>query len=261
MGGVVLRLSRKINPKAPGILLPGRPDRQAASRAKLFAPVTLPHDFTDESLLAEALTHASTGETPNNERLEFLGDAVLDLLVAEELFRRDPAQAEGELTERKSAVVSRRALAEAAKNLRLGYVARFGPGVHDRQALPRSVHANLYEAVIGAVYLDAGLEAARSFMLATLRHILERAEAAVESERNPKQALQQLCQAIDGSPPSYRLVEERGQSHTRAFKVAAEHAGTTFPSAWGRTRKEAERWAAHEALLRIEPKAPTPKAQ
>ena len=246
MRPLVLRLSLNRNQKDGSSCTPIEP-----RGPRYDAPLVLPHTFRDEALLEEALTHASTGRTPDNERLEFLGDAVLDLVVAEELYRRDPSRAEGELTERKAAVVSRRALAEAARDLGLGELAHFGPGITDRLALPRSVLANLYEAVLGAVYLDDGLEAARRFALQTLERILANAERSVSSDRNPKQTLQQLCQQADGEPPSYVLLDERGESHARAFRVAVRHGDETFPSAWGRTRKEAERWAAHEALLRF----------
>ncbi|MEX1025762.1 MAG: ribonuclease III [Planctomycetota bacterium] len=214
--------------------------------------MNVPHSFRDPALLEEALTHASTGRTPDNERLEFLGDAVLDLIVAEELYRRDASRSEGELTERKAAVVSRRALAEAAKALGLGELAHFGAGIQDRAALPRSVLANLYEAVLGAIYLDGGLEPARDFALVTLDRLLAEAERSLESDRNPKQTLQHLCQTTSGAPPVYELLDERGHSHARAFRVRAVHGARAFPSAWGRTRKEAERWAAHEALLCFE---------
>jgi ribonuclease-3 len=108
--------------------------------------------------------------------------------------------------------------------------------------------ANLYEAVLGAVYLDGGYRAAQTFALETLRESLDR----VRDEHdpfNPKQALQHLCQARWGSPPGYELLDQRGLAHTRAFLVAAVVEGQRYPSAWGRTRKEAEKWAAHEALL------------
>ena len=210
----------------------------------------LPHDFADPDLLELALTHASTGADRNNERLEFLGDAVLDLIVAEELFRREPVLSEGEMTELKARVVSRQVLAEAARALDLGERARIGHGMRNR-ALPRSVLANLCEAVIGAVYLDAGLEAARGFALEALRAPLDDLGEAGDA-RNPKQTLQQLGQLETGVPPAYVLLEERGSAHAKAFRVAAEMGGRRFPAAWGRTRKEAERWAAHEALLVLE---------
>jgi ribonuclease-3 len=213
----------------------------------------LPHEFSDPELLELALTHASTGKAADNERLEFLGDAALDLVVAEELYRLHPDLAEGDLTELKAWVVSRRTLAEAAQKLELEARARVGRGL-DRRALSRSVLANLYEAVLGAVYLDAGLEAAAKFTLTTLadplQRVNERREATV-----PKQVFQEHCQRRTGEPPRYEVVESRGKAHARAFLVRALSGGESFPTAWGRTRKEAEHWAAQEALLTLEERA------
>ncbi len=210
----------------------------------------LPHRFADPSLLELALTHSSTGQQRDNERLEFLGDAVLDLVIAEDLYQHLGDCAEGVLTELKARVVSRVSLAEAARLLHLEGEVRLGAGLRER-ALPRSVLANLYEAVLGAVYLDAGLEAARAFVHATLREPIEEVRAQ-RLEHNPKQELQQISQRRSGRPPQYVLVEQRGQSHARAYLVAAESEGRRFPPAWGRTMKEAERWAAQEALLVLE---------
>ena len=205
------------------------------------------HEFSRPELLEQALTHASTGDTPNNERLEFLGDAVLDLIVAEELYGETPALSEGEMTEFKSSVVARGPLASAALSIGLDRSARLGPGLASRM-LPKSVLANLYEAVLGAIYLDAGLDAATAFVKTSLREPLRRMKAR-QGRPNPKQAFQQLCQREWGEPPKYVELESRGQAHARAFLMAAEAGGERFPSAWGRTRKEAERWAAHEAML------------
>jgi len=207
----------------------------------------LEHEFQNEALLELALTHASMGGARDNERLEYLGDAVLDLIVAEDLFHDHPELDEGALTEFKSEVVSRRTLAVAARELALDERAHVGSGMRGR-VFPRSVLANLYEAYLGAIYLDAGLEVARAFVLESLREPLAR-PFHQESPQNPKQELQQLCQREWGEPPKYATVEERGRSHARAFLVAARAGGREFPSAWGRTLKEAERWAAHEALL------------
>jgi len=207
----------------------------------------LPYQFDDAALRELALTHSSLGLERDNERLEFLGDAALDLVVAEELFRHHADLAEGDLTELKAWVVSRKTLAEAARALELDEIARVGPGLRER-ALPRSVLANLYEALLGAMYLDRGLDAVRAFVRTTLRIPL----AQVRHRRqgpNPKQALQQWCQKHWGSLPAYEVLESRGEAHARAFLVAVEAGGEKFPSAWGRTRKEAESWAAHEALL------------
>jgi ribonuclease-3 len=214
----------------------------------------LPHAFRRPELLELALTHASTDEEENNERLEFLGDAVLDLVVADELFHQLAGLSEGELTELKSSVVSRRSLAEAAHGLRLEERARVGGGMRER-SLPKSVLANLYEAVLGAVYLDAGYAAARDFALETLRPFLDRVRAKT-ALRNPKQGLQHLCQSRFGVLPQYVLLRQRGEAHARSFLMAAVIQERRFPSAWGRTRKEAERWAAHEALLVLEPEDP-----
>jgi ribonuclease-3 len=212
----------------------------------------LPHDFADPALLELALTHSSTVASLDNERLEFLGDAVLDLVVAEELYRHHEGLQEGDLTEQKAFVVSRKTLAEAAQRMGLDEIAKLGRGLA-RRALSRSVLANLYEAVLGAVYLDAGLERARTFTLETLREPLTEVRERSHAP-NPKQVFQELCQKRWGRPPSYSLLETRGLAHTRSFLVAAEadEGAQQFPSAWGRTRKEAESWAAHEALLVLE---------
>ena len=211
----------------------------------------LPYDFADPARLDLALTHSSLGVERDNERLEFLGDAALDLIVAEELYRHHPDLPEGDLTELKAWVVSRKSLAEAARLLSLDAAARVGPGLAER-ALPRSVLSNLYEAVLGAVYLDGGLEAARAFALTTLREPLNEVRQRSRGP-NPKQRLQHLCQRRFGRLPAYPVLASRGEAHARAFLVAAEAGGERFPSAWGRTRKEAESWAAHEALLVLEP--------
>ena len=210
----------------------------------------LPYDFAHTELCDLALTHSSVGLSHDNERLEFLGDAALDLVVAEELYRHHHDLPEGELTELKAAVVSRRTLADAARRLDLERRAKVGPGLRSR-TLPRSVLANLYEAVLGAVYLDGGLEAARAFVLTTLRGPLERVRSRTGAS-NPKQRLQQLCQKRWNNLPKYMLLESRGEAHARAFLVACEAGGDRPPPAWGRTRKEAEGWAAHEALLVLE---------
>jgi ribonuclease-3 len=208
--------------------------------------VELPYRFERGELLELALTHASQDGQRNNERLEFLGDAALALIVTEELFRRHPALSEGSLSELKASLVSRQVLAGAGAELELASSARLGRGMRGG-ALPRSVLANLYEAVLGAVYLDGGLEAAREFVRATLGPRLAR---AVEDSgaSNPKQMLQEWLQGRGQDLPRYELLDSRGRAHTKVFLVCAAIGGERFPSAWGRTLKQAERWAAFEAL-------------
>lgn len=208
------------------------------------------YSFRDAALLELAMTHASCQSAQDNERLEFLGDAALDLIVAEELYHHDRELAEGDLTELKADVVSRRTLAQAALMLELDHSARVGGGLRGR-TLPSSVLANLYEALLGAIYLDGGFAEARDFVRATLFEPLERARARRRLS-NPKQRLQHLAQAALSTLPMYELLEERGRSHARAFLVRVRLRERAFPSAWGRTRKEAESWAAHEALLLLD---------
>ena len=206
--------------------------------------------FKDPANIELALTHASTDGRTSNERLEFLGDTVLDLLVAEFLYKRYPGRAEGELTQMKSALVSRATLADVARELGLSSVAVVGGGLQAGN-LSRAVLANLYEAVIGAAYLDQGLQGAHDFVESSMGERL-RSEAIKANEPVPKQRLQEYCQKLHGKPPRYKVLETRGEAHARAFKVCAELAGERFPTAWGRTIKEAESWAAYEAMLILE---------
>lgn len=215
-------------------------------------PLDSLHRFSDPELAALALTHASAGIADSlgrrdNERLEFLGDTVLDLVVAEALFGDRARYPEGALTEMKAQVVSRQALAIAAQRLGLPEHARLGRGL-DRQALSRSVLANLYEGVVGAVYLDGGIEATREFVLDTLAPEMSAARDRGGHPR-PKQAFQEVCQQRFNGPPTYDVQRTRGDDNARAFLVAARVGDECFPSAWGRTVKEAEHWAAYEGLL------------
>lgn len=208
------------------------------------------YEFRDAGLLERALTHASVDGALNNERLEFLGDAVLDIVIAELLYAREPSWSEGRMTRLKADVVSRRSLAGPALRLALGDVARLGQGMKGREPSV-AVLANLYEALIGAVHLDGGFEAARAFVRATLAPEIDRALADA-AEDNPKQRLQELCQARFASLPRYERLETRGPAHARAFQVVAWIGERRFAPAWGRTVKEAESWAAHEALLELD---------
>jgi ribonuclease-3 len=226
-----------------------RGERALGQLAYNRAVESIGYEFRRPELLAQALTHASVASERDNERLEFLGDAALNLATTELLFAREPALSEGAMTEIKAAVVSRRALAESARALGLDAAALLGKGLQGR-ALPVSVLANLYEAVLGAIYVDGGFEPARAFVRRTLSATLADAERELASA-NPKQRLQHLAQARWATLPDYELLETRGDAHARAFLVRAKLGERAFPSAWGRTRKEAERWAAHEALLAL----------
>lgn len=228
----------------------------------------LGYRFRDRGLLAKALTHPSRRNdlACSNERLEFLGDAVLGLVVSEILYRRFPDDTEGQLTKVKSAVVSGTTLGRVAESLNLGaYLAvakgmacapylpdgaerpEIGKGIAPEKRLPPSIVADAFEAVLGAIYLDAGLPAAREFVL---RHLNEHTERACRSalQQNFKSALQQHVQRAMGATPEYRVTAEEGPPHVKSFEVVALIRGETYGSGRGSTKKTAEQMAARRTL-------------
>lgn len=209
----------------------------------------LQYHFKNPSLLQAALTHASSAahRRDSNERLEFLGDAVLGLVVCQALYERLPDALEGEMTKIKSAVVSRRTCAKVAHAMRLTDGLMLGQGMDHSDALPSSLAAGTLEAVIAAVYLDGGLEAARTFILAHMGEELDRA-ARSQHQFNYKSQLQQWAQREMNATPVYELLDEKGPDHAKCFEVAVTIAGRQFPSAWGPTKKDAEQKAASLAL-------------
>jgi ribonuclease-3 len=209
----------------------------------------LGYKFNDTGLLALALTHASVAPTrvQSNERMEFLGDSVLGLVVCSTLYERHSELMEGEMTRIKSAVVSRQTCAQVAEKLGMGPSMLLGKGMSSPSGLPPSVAAALFEAVIGAVYLDGGLEPAREFIL---RNISEHLDSALadEHQRNYKSLLQQFAQRRWNRTPEYQLLDEKGPDHCKCFEIAVSIDGRQFPSAWGKNKKEAEQVAAKRAL-------------
>jgi ribonuclease-3 len=215
--------------------------RELESRAK--------YEFRNRDLALVALTHASGAITRDvsNERLEFLGDAVLGFSTCEYLFSRFPQWQEGELTQLKSMVVSRKTCAEWARQLDLEVLLIVGKGVGTLGKLPSSLLANAFESIIAAIYLDGGLDAANQFLRPL---IAEKVDAACEEaiEQNYKSALQQLVQKDLGRPPSYVVIEESGPDHDKSFCVAVQIGSRRFESAWGKNKKQAEQRAAGHAL-------------
>ncbi|MCS7046141.1 MAG: ribonuclease III [Gemmataceae bacterium] len=208
--------------------------------------------FKQPELLRAALTHASGAQSrlASNERLEFLGDAVLGMVAVEQLFRRFPEYEEGELTKIKSAVVSRRTCARISRLLNLGRFLFLGKGIHGGEALPANLLADVFESLVGAIYLDGGLEAVRPFILKYLNPEIEQV-AEGEHAGNYKSSLQQLAQRDFEEIPQYRVLDEKGPDHSKCFKVAAMIGRYHYPPAWGRNKKEAEQKAAMNALARI----------
>jgi ribonuclease-3 len=208
--------------------------------------------FQDRSPLMQALVHASIASTrvASNERLEFLGDAILGAVVCEHLYRRFPDELEGELTKIKSNAVSRRVCAEIAIELGLAEAVQLGKGMGDRTGLPQSLLAALFESVVGAVYLDGGIEPARAFILRSLSPRIEES-ARLGHQQNFKSVLQQSLQQRDMGTPQYVILDEKGPDHAKCFEVCIELAGRRFPSCWGMSKKAAEQLAALEALVEL----------
>lgn len=209
--------------------------------------------FGDRTRIERALTHPSSTaeEHSDNERMEFLGDAVLNLCVGQALYDRYPKWNEGQLTQVKSAVVSTVSLARAGECLGLRDVSKLGKGLPPGEPLPPSVYANLFEAVCAAVYLDGGLDAARAFVLRTLGPELK-AVAENGSEPNHKSALQQLAQRDEGVTPHYRMISASGPDHKKTFEIVAVIGSRRFPPGHGRSKKAAEQAAARRALEVLE---------
>jgi ribonuclease III len=221
----------------------------------------LGYTFRDRNLCQTALTHTSwlneaaePGRT-DNERLEFLGDAVLALVVSDLVMRRLPDRAEGDLTRVRAALVSESGLARAAGAIDVGQWIFLGKG-EDRtggRARP-SILANALEALMGAIYLDGGLAPAA----AVAERLFDATLADVERHARPdyKSRLQERAQALWQASPVYQVVAQEGPDHDKRFEVALSLAGREYARATGRSKKEAEQAAAAEALAVIERDAP-----
>jgi ribonuclease-3 len=213
------------------------------------AAEVLGYTFKDETFLNSALTHASVAATrlESNERMEFLGDAVLGWVVSEYLFEKFPTYLEGELTKIKSAVVSRKTCAKISEELNLVSMLILGKGMSSRPALPSSVAAAVLESVIAGIYLDGGIRPARKFILKHMKPLIDEAARSTHQE-NYKSALQHYAQKHMPTNPNYVLVAEKGPDHSKTFEVCVEIEGRRFSSASANSKKEAEQLAALKAL-------------
>lgn len=224
------------------------PARELAERLGL--------QFDDLTLLSQALIHSSyIHEQPatglSNERLEFLGDSVISLIVSEVLWKRYPDEDEGSLTTRRAAIVSARGLARIAQRLELETFLVLGLGATAAGERSRkSVLAATLEAVTGAVYLEHGLEKTRTWLLEVAAPELEN-KPGLEELKPPKSALQELSYARTGRAPQYRSVSEEGPPHARHYVVEAIVDGRVLGHGEGRNRRDAETEAAREALSQL----------
>ncbi|MDF1542512.1 MAG: ribonuclease III [Anaerosomatales bacterium] len=213
------------------------------------------HSFSDRSLLSRALTHPSmTTEAASEldyERLEFLGDAVLGLVVVDEIYRRFPELPEGVMTKLKASLVSGGSLANAADELGLASLIALGQSElgTGRRGL-RSALENVFEALVGALYLDGGIDAARRFVVSTLGPRISLDSFDALELDHPKSRLQEIVQA-QGGEVAYEIVAEEGPAHAMSFTAEVSVDGRVQGRGVGTTKKEAEMGAAREALTCI----------
>ena len=212
----------------------------------------LGHEFGDKEILQRAMRHASISDSrlESNERLEFLGDSVLGLIACERIYEKFPSLLEGEMTKIKSSVVSRKACARIADQLGLERFMQVGKGMQSAGDLPRSLGAAALEAVIAAIYADAGLDRARTFLTPLIDPVID-AAARSGHQQNFKSVLQQHAQQLMGTTPQYRILDEKGPDHAKAFKIGVELDGRQHEASWGQSKKQAEQAAALNALREL----------
>ncbi len=215
------------------------------------------YEFRDKMLLQFALTHASGANhrLASNERLEFLGDAILGVVVCESLFHKFPNHLEGDLTKIKSVVVSRQTCAKISGALGLEEFLILGKGMAAIPSVPPSLLADVFESIVAAIYLDGGSKPASDFIR---KHIDPEIELTVSGAlgNNFKSMLQQLAQREYSTTPSYHLLDEKGPDHSKCFKVCAQVGANRYQAAWGQNKKEAEQRAASNALAQLDEQEP-----
>jgi ribonuclease-3 len=210
------------------------------------------YEFSDKNLLVKALTHSSAVDNRlmSNERLEFLGDSVLAVVICQALFDNFTNYLEGDLTKIKSKLVSRETCAQISGQLGLQQYLKVGKGMVSNRALSGSLAAGVLETVIAAIYIDGGFEAARDFILRIYGPLIEEADAE-HDHGNFKSLLQQYSQEQFNATPSYLLLDEKGPDHNKCFELEVVIEDRHFPSAWGTNKKEAEQKAAFNALVEL----------
>ena len=235
-------------------------DPTSAATVEGLAP-KIGYRFRHAELLLRALTHSSfayeTGKTrgPGNahyESIEFLGDAVLGLLVAEMIFRSFPDYSEGEMSRLRASLVSARSLTEKAEKLDLGRHLRLGRGERASGGPSKhSILADAFEALLGAIYLDGGIRAARAFVRRQFGNAMVQSRPTIAQAGDYKTRLQEIVQAVGGPPPGYAVVSEEGPPHRKRFEVEVRLPGGGAFRAAGWSKKQAEQEAAKSALRSI----------
>ncbi len=210
---------------------------------------TLGYSFKNTKLLENALTHTSfkTPYNPSNERLEFLGDAILGMVISEYLFKKFPNYSEGKLTKIKSVVVSSVTLAKIGIEMDLKRHVSVGKGLTTGSSLPKSLIANVFEAIIAAIYIDGGLKAVFDFIL---KHLDNEIDIVCNNkhEKNYKSILQHFCQKEQGHIPKYKIIKQSGPDHKKTFEVVTLINNVEYCTGLGNNRKNAEQIAARKTL-------------
>ncbi len=214
----------------------------------------LNYKFNSKQLIIEALTHKSYKKPYNNERLEFLGDAVLDLIVGEYLFKKFPNKDEGTLSKIRASLVNEGGFAKLAKVLHLGdYLFLSAAEENNNGRNKPSLLSNAFEALIGAIYLEAGLEKAKEISVRLLESTYPKIDLDTLS-KDYKTALQELTQAVYGITPTYELVGATGPDHDKVFEVAVLLDKETLATAKGKSKKAAQQEAARLAIEKLKAK-------
>ena len=211
----------------------------------------LGYSFENKQLIIEALTHKSHKKPYNNERLEFLGDAVLDLIVGEFLFMEFPQEAEGVLSKIRASLVNESGFTKLANKLHLGEYIYLSPAEESNEGRSKpSLLSNAFEAVIGAIYLEAGLSKCREITIALLQETYPKIDLNTLS-KDYKTALQELTQATHGVTPVYTLLGSSGPDHKKEFEIQVLLNDTPIAKAKGKSKKEAQQKAAKIALKKL----------
>lgn len=208
--------------------------------------------FTQKKLLQQALTHRSVG-SHNNERLEFLGDSILSFVITNELYQRFPKASEGDLSRYRAALVKGETLAELSRILEIGDYLSLGSGELKSGGYRRdSILADAYEAVIGALYLDGGLEVAKQFILQTLNNKLHEVDTTTH-QKDPKTRLQEFLQGRTMALPTYFIEQVEGDAHNQFFTISCTVEALSYKTVGnGSNRRKAEQKAAEAMLEKID---------
>lgn len=218
---------------------------------------TLGYRFKDNSLLSTALTHTSfayenkDGKTFSNERLEFLGDAVLELIISSHIFNKFPDLTEGELTKLRASIVCEDSLSKVSKKLKIGENLMLGKGEEQNGGRNRpSILADAFEAILGAIYLDGGFNDAEKFILEVLKDVILQKKDSFKTN-DSKTLLQEIIQKNSQEPLVYKIISEEGPAHDKVFTVEVFHKGSSLAIGGGKSKKDAEQDAATIAIKKM----------